>query len=459
MAIRDSNFVAYHKVGEHIIDTDNYNILGYIYCDGEQGPPNIHTGWFRDTKQSKCYDNTNEIIPCPSPEQAFYGQDAQYRTIQLAYKDNNDGTVSDLITGLMWQQSDDGVTRTWQQACDYCESLTLPAEKYSDWRLPYRRELMSIVNYGYKPAGVPPINNDHFPTCRLSPYWTGSGLIYSPVSFWYTNFSKGSVHSQHGDSNCYVRCVRGEPLFPGNYVNNGDTITDTTTGLMWQRSSNGETRTWEKALSYCEDLSLAGRSNWRLPNIRELESIVDDNCWDPATNPAFIFDPDTDFSKYFWSSSTHSFSPTYAWLVAFHVGFVGYEHKGANYYTRCVCSNVRIVSLPVGYTTVQENHSQIDQGQTHWYDFMNDTIKNLLIKLGFGSSFNIKIYKPDGTLYDEQQSDVSPIEVYVPNAQIGQWHFEITAIETPYQDDPYVLAIGMQKKTITAPIIFPLLLN
>ncbi len=59
-----------------------------------------------DTGQTKCYDNTKEI-PCPQPGQPFYGQDAQYQGNQPAYRDNHDGTVSDLNTGLMWQKTPD----------------------------------------------------------------------------------------------------------------------------------------------------------------------------------------------------------------------------------------------------------------------------------------------------------------------------------------------------------------
>ena len=70
---------------------------------------------------------TNSIeIPCPQPGQPFYGQDAQYDGPQPSYQDNGDGTVTDLNTNLMWQQSDDGTTRNWQEALDYCEALTLP---------------------------------------------------------------------------------------------------------------------------------------------------------------------------------------------------------------------------------------------------------------------------------------------------------------------------------------------
>jgi len=59
-----------------------------------------------DTGQNSCFDNT-QTISCPEPDESFYGQDAQYYGNQPSYQDNGDGTVTDLNTGLMWQQSFD----------------------------------------------------------------------------------------------------------------------------------------------------------------------------------------------------------------------------------------------------------------------------------------------------------------------------------------------------------------
>lgn len=85
---------------------------------------------------------------------AFYGQDAQYHGPAFALQDNGDGTVSDLNTGLMWQQDDDGVTRNWQDALAHAEDQTIAG--YSDWRLPTNKELQSIVDYTHSPNAVDP---------------------------------------------------------------------------------------------------------------------------------------------------------------------------------------------------------------------------------------------------------------------------------------------------------------
>ena len=95
-----------------------------------------------DTGQVWCYDNFAEI-PAPEPGQPFYGQDAQYRGLQPAYRDNGDGTVTDLHTGLMWQKTPGVEQYTWAEAAAYAADLRLAG--YDDWRVPTIKELYSIV--------------------------------------------------------------------------------------------------------------------------------------------------------------------------------------------------------------------------------------------------------------------------------------------------------------------------
>jgi hypothetical protein len=91
-----------------------------------------------DTGQNRCYNNSGEIV-CPQPGEPFYGQDAQYAGIPFAFQDNGNGTVTDLNTGLMWQQTPDSMKPTWYGAQQYAENLTLAG--YTDWRLPTVKEL------------------------------------------------------------------------------------------------------------------------------------------------------------------------------------------------------------------------------------------------------------------------------------------------------------------------------
>ena len=81
--------------------------------------------------------------------------------------------------------------------------------------------------------------------------------------------------------------------------------------------------TWEEAISYCEGLSLGGYDDWRLPSIRDLQSIVDYNRCNPA-------------SSYYWSSSTYAVFTNYAGCVDFNYGYVYNDHKSNTYYVRAV---------------------------------------------------------------------------------------------------------------------------
>ncbi len=121
----------------------------------------------------------------------------------------------------------------------------------------------------------------------------------------------------------------------GRFVENGDgSVTDNCTGLIWQQypadmNGNGsvgweDRLDWQDALKYCESLDLAGRTDWRLPNVRELQSIADYGRFHPAIDPVFgVFFPAADLGAcHHWSSTTHSWLPGYSWSVEFSDGLV-----------------------------------------------------------------------------------------------------------------------------------------
>lgn len=164
-----------------------------------------------DTGQTKCYDNTQEI-PCPNPGEAFYGQDAQYQGAQPAYTDNGDGTVTDLNTGLIWQQGDDqndysqGKYYTWQQAVDYCAGLDLA--NHSDWRLPTVEELTSLTSIGRVNRSI---DTQYFPQCSYR-YWSSSTDVSTPYFAWLVYFGGGYVLAYYKSwFDGSVRCVRVGP--------------------------------------------------------------------------------------------------------------------------------------------------------------------------------------------------------------------------------------------------------
>lgn len=117
---------------------------------------------------------------------------------------NGNGTVTDNVTRLMWQQEDDEVLRNWDAAIDYCETLALAG--YEDWRLPNIRELQSITDDSrYDPA----IDSVAFPGTNSTLYRSSSTSASMAENSWSVNFSNGNVSSNFKTNNYFVRCVRG----------------------------------------------------------------------------------------------------------------------------------------------------------------------------------------------------------------------------------------------------------
>jgi len=124
------------------------------------------------------------------------------------------------------------------------------------------------------------------------------------------------------------------------FVNNGNgTVTDTSTGLMWEQDTardtqgNYDTMTWEEALAYCESRTLGGHTDWRLPTIKELRSLVDYTRYNPAINTTYF--PNTVSSRY-WSSTTNAGDTDDAWDVDFRNGGDGWSYRSNGNYVRAV---------------------------------------------------------------------------------------------------------------------------
>ncbi len=110
-------------------------------------------------------------------------------------------------------------------------------------------------------------------------------------------------------------------------------VTDLTTGLMWQDNSDAETVTkdWQGAIDYCESLTLGGYSDWRLPNINELRSIVDYDRYNPAIDPVFK----NVSNSWYWTSTINKAYTSYSCRLYFGIGYDGYA-QGSNHFVRCV---------------------------------------------------------------------------------------------------------------------------
>ena len=157
-----------------------------------------------------------------------------------------------------------------------------------------------------------------------------TGLVcerYAPATCGNPKWAEWPVPNSQVDVNA------GAPNLEG-YVDNGDsTVTDTVTGLMWQQLVQATTYSWVQALSYCPTLTLVGYSDWRLPSVIELESIVDLGQPSPSINGTYF--PSTP-PKYFWSATQDASSPSQAWFVDFRTGTTYFSGVSGSNPIRCV---------------------------------------------------------------------------------------------------------------------------
>jgi hypothetical protein len=200
-----------------------------------------------DTGQSKCYDVAVNVITCPSPGQALYGQDANYTINPMSYTKLSDSggvlsdsaaswvMVRDNVTGLIWENKtvdgtihDKNKTFTWYDSNpatnggyagtpgdgtdteDFINALnSAHFGGYYDWRLPTINELDSIVNCDIP---LPTINAAYFPNTVSSNYWSSTTYAGSTYYAWGVNFNYGYDHYDfRGGKNAgyFVRAVRG----------------------------------------------------------------------------------------------------------------------------------------------------------------------------------------------------------------------------------------------------------
>ena len=129
----------------------------------------------------------------------------------------------------------------------------------------------------------------------------------------------------------------GFSLFLDAFQATNGVIIDTITGLEWQDSYNRNNNTiknstWQNAVSYCENLSLDSKDDWRLPNKNELLSIVNYNQINPTIDKSFS----NTNNNYYWSSTTKYSSYSKAWTVTFSYGNSNYDTKSSSHYIRCV---------------------------------------------------------------------------------------------------------------------------
>lgn len=281
--------------------------------------------------------------------------------------DNADGTVRHRVTGLTWMRC--SVGETWSGgSCtgtasyynfEEARMLTSNFANHSDWRLPTPWELVTIVDYDIL---EPAVNHALFPSTPGTYYW--SGLPYAGATIavcvtwpcgtgWKVDFFSGVTSTSPKSETNRVRLVRngrtlGTSTTPSSdFTQNGDgTITDSKTNLTWMRCPLGQTwgnndgdycsgtpTTYTQSQAAAITATYAGISDWRLPNVQELQSIVE-YASSPAINYSLF--PSVPNTK-FWSSTSYAGnSNEYGWNVDFNTGDVATSLKSNLYHVRLV---------------------------------------------------------------------------------------------------------------------------
>ncbi|AGP38178.1 hypothetical protein BE04_44555 [Sorangium cellulosum] len=284
-----------------------------------------------DSGTKRCSDGTTELGECPGPSEPFFGQDGNYEIAVPSYTER-DGTVMDSVTGLVWEKVTENVTFTFAGAQEHCADLAAQQlGGLATWRLPTRRELVSILDFGHTTAfqDIFTINQDSF-------YWTSTDAAAHTSLRWAVKAINGSVELVAKTSIRRAICVGGESGMAQPDLSFGeDWVLDRSTGLVWQRFPS-TSFAWSDALTHCEELTLAGKSDWRLPNAKELLSIVDDRRSDPAIDlEAFPGAPIGGF----WSSTPVINNAERAVLVSFSNGTSEDHAVSDRRIARCVRSD------------------------------------------------------------------------------------------------------------------------
>ena len=140
-------------------------------------------------------------------------------------------------------------------------------------------------------------------------------------------FSPNGIYIGEPESDTCVRDIRGR------FTVNSQVIKDTRTGLVWSKETKNTRVNWQEAKDYCANLTTGWKTNWRLPDITELRSIVNRSCYNLATYSEF----DNTVASYdYWSSTTRAISTVSAWILYFNNGSTSWNSKTSSSYVLCV---------------------------------------------------------------------------------------------------------------------------
>ncbi|MYL83899.1 DUF1566 domain-containing protein [Desulfovibrio aerotolerans] len=333
-------------------------IRGWPGEDSLLGTPPVAAGVL-PTGQTACFDAAGRPVPCPGS-----GQDAAFAPPDPygpgRFQAAAPGLVKDQATGLLWPRDAGlaGFPRPWGEALELVAASARDGlfGRY-DWRLPNRRELRSLISYAAARPALPP--GHPFQNVFTGWYWSSTTAAVAAAYAWYVYLEGGRMFYGKKDQDCLIwpvagvsdmpatgqeRCFDGQgreiacagtgqdgelrsgrPWPTPRFELQGDGVLDRLTGLVWAAradAANGLTH-WEQALAVCASL---GHGRWRLPNINELESLVDAGQSRPALPAGHPF---AAVGEAYWSSTTSAFETNWAHALYLHKGAVGVGFKSA----------------------------------------------------------------------------------------------------------------------------------
>lgn len=291
-----------------------------------------------------CFDESGNKIPCSDS-----GQDADQKKngtgVKHRFKVRND-IVEDNLTGLSWCRNANlsGFPFTWQEALEYVEDMNSSTLfGCGNWRLPSRRELFSLISHQYINPALP--KGHPFKDVFSGYYWTKTTCNRLADQAWYIHLGGGRIYRGMKHGSYMVWPVSGpEQHYDSEserFVMEENSVRDRLTGLLWLKNANltDQPVSWKEAFCAVEQLNsrkIGEYSNWRLPNVRELESLTDMDSHSPALYNNHPFQKARDG---YWSSTTSVYEPSYAWVLHTQDGAIGVGFKSLPEFYICTVSS------------------------------------------------------------------------------------------------------------------------
>ena len=293
---------------------------------------------------------TSPVPECPR-------QDADFQKPFNFIK--QDGCVLDNNTGLTWEVK---TPQNMEDAFFYADTEKYAAQVntaklggYADWRLPTIKELEGISDFSQM---GPAIDSNYFPNTSIKFFWTSTpSAVASDYAWVVSGYTGQAMFLAKDRPNMVVRLVRGtSSVYAFDITTVPGTAIDTSTNLMWQRFYVGQTWDgntcngirlacdWQSALQQSVSTIFTGFTDWRVPNIKELRSLVDERyCYPNASINAAVF-PGVSVEDIVWSSTPSTQGAGWSWVVGFNYGAEG---TGMSRDGRICVRLVRDVAPPV----------------------------------------------------------------------------------------------------------------